>query len=234
MVSIFGDSYGPRAVGLPRQFAGADTTHTTHSISGRIARAANGPVPIPNANDPLDGAFTLTLQIGSSCSAIPDAEKTRVYDASIGQIPNRTELGHVVTLSGSRFLTGSYAPPGCTGNWMQSVSRIRRHRPGVVQPARRRRLAWRAHRRADVVGRVARDRRSCGRAVQQRFVDRGRWHRERVVLPDLIRRSVSLFTIHILSVNGPASELSSKMRALSARRESCRQRRAGTTTPGSH
>jgi hypothetical protein len=55
----------------------------------------------------LDGAFTLTLQIGSSCSAIPDAEKTRVYDASIGQIPNRTELGHVVTLSGSRFLTGS-------------------------------------------------------------------------------------------------------------------------------
>ena len=79
------------------------------------------PVPVPNANDPLDGAFTLTLQIGSSCSAIPDAEKTRVYDASIGQVPNRTDLGHVVTLSGARFLTGSictlasgmYAGIGC-------------------------------------------------------------------------------------------------------------------------
>jgi hypothetical protein len=70
------------------------------------------PLPVPNANDPLDGSFTLTLQIGSSCSAIPDAEKTRVYDASIGQVPNRTDLGHVVTLGGSRFLTGSICNSG--------------------------------------------------------------------------------------------------------------------------
>lgn len=68
------------------------------------------PVPVANANDPLDGTFRLALQIGSSCSALPEAERTRVYDASIGQIPNRTDLGHVVTLSGARFLTG----PICT------------------------------------------------------------------------------------------------------------------------
>jgi hypothetical protein len=67
-------------------------------------------VPVPNANDPLDGTFTLTLQIGSSCSAIPDAERTRVYEARIGQVANRTDLGHVVTLTGARFLTG----PICT------------------------------------------------------------------------------------------------------------------------
>jgi hypothetical protein len=67
-------------------------------------------VPVPNANDPLDGAFTLTLQIGASCSALPEAERTRVYDVSIGQVPNRTDLGHVVTLSGARFLSG----PICT------------------------------------------------------------------------------------------------------------------------
>ena len=78
-------------------------------------------VPVPHSNSPLDGAFTLTLQIGSSCSALPDAERTRVYDASIGQVANRTDLGHVVTLSGPRFLTGSictlasgrYAGMGC-------------------------------------------------------------------------------------------------------------------------
>src|SRR5262249_15017887 len=66
-----------------------------------------GAVPIPNPHDPLDGAFTLTLQIGSSCAALPEADRTRVYDASIGQVPNRTDLGHVVTLSGAHFLTGS-------------------------------------------------------------------------------------------------------------------------------
>jgi len=65
---------------------------------------------LPNANDTLDGAYTLTLQIGSSCSAIPDSEKTRVYQASIGQVANRTDLGHVVTLTGAHFLTG----PICT------------------------------------------------------------------------------------------------------------------------
>ena len=77
-------------------------------------------VPIPS-NSPLDGAFTLTLQIGSSCTALPDAERTRVYDASIGLVPNRLDLSHVVTLSGPRFLTGSictvasgrYAGIGC-------------------------------------------------------------------------------------------------------------------------
>src|SRR5262245_24066895 len=67
-------------------------------------------VPVPHPNDPLDGAFTLTLEIGSSCSALPEVERTRVYDAGIGQIPDRTDLGHVVTLSGAHFLTG----PICT------------------------------------------------------------------------------------------------------------------------
>jgi hypothetical protein len=67
-------------------------------------------LPVPNANDPLDGAYTLTLQIGSACSAIVDAEKTRVYEANIGQMANKTDLGHVVTLTGARFLTG----PICT------------------------------------------------------------------------------------------------------------------------
>ena len=67
-------------------------------------------LPVPNVIDPLDGAYTLTLQIGPSCSAIPDADKTRVYDATIGPVANRTDLGHVVTLTGARFLTG----PICT------------------------------------------------------------------------------------------------------------------------
>jgi hypothetical protein len=67
-------------------------------------------LPAPNFYNPLDGAYTLTLQIGSSCSAIPDAEKIRVYEASIGQVANRTDLGHLVTLTGAHFLTG----PICT------------------------------------------------------------------------------------------------------------------------
>ena len=90
-------------------------------------------VPIPNPNSPFDGAFTLTLQIGPSCSALPDAERTRVYDASIGQVPNRPDLPQVVTLSGAHFLSGPictlasgrYAGIGCNqflgsedGEWM--------------------------------------------------------------------------------------------------------------------
>jgi hypothetical protein len=67
--------------------------------------------PVPNANDPLDGTFTLTLQIGSSCSAIQDAEKTRVYEATIGPAANRTYLGHVVTLAGAHFLSGPICTP---------------------------------------------------------------------------------------------------------------------------
>ena len=82
-------------------------TRSTPSPSGSPVPPA---VPVPNVNDPLDAAYTLTLQIGSSCSAIPDADKTRVYEASIGQMANRTDLGHVVTLTGAHFLTG----PICT------------------------------------------------------------------------------------------------------------------------
>jgi hypothetical protein len=94
-------------------------TQTTPSQGG--SPPSTVPVAIPNPNDPLNGVFTLTLQIGSSCSALPDSERTRVYDASIGRIPNRTDLGSIVTLSGTRFLTGSictttlgtYAGIGC-------------------------------------------------------------------------------------------------------------------------
>jgi hypothetical protein len=72
--------------------------------------AATKPETLLNVNDPLDGAFTLTIQIGPSCSALPDAERTRVYDANIGHVANKTDPGHVVTLSGAPFLSG----PVCT------------------------------------------------------------------------------------------------------------------------
>jgi hypothetical protein len=67
--------------------------------------------PTPSQGyDDFSGAYKLTLEIGSSCEALPESERTRTYDASIGASPNPAYPGHVVTLSGARFLSG----PICT------------------------------------------------------------------------------------------------------------------------
>jgi hypothetical protein len=68
-------------------------------------------LPTPSQGyDDFNGAYKLTLEIGSSCEALPESERTRTYDASIGASPNQAYPGHVVTLSGARFLSG----PICT------------------------------------------------------------------------------------------------------------------------
>jgi len=90
--------------------AACDGSPSAPTRSTPLPASPSPALPVPKYSDPLDGAYTLTLQIGSSCSAIADADKTRVYDASIGRIANRADLGHVVTLTGAHFLTG----PICT------------------------------------------------------------------------------------------------------------------------
>jgi hypothetical protein len=72
--------------------------------------------PGPNTH-PLVGNYDLSVRLGDGCSAVPDAERTRTYHASIAY----KEAGlYVVTLDG-RFLTGAictaaggkYAGMGC-------------------------------------------------------------------------------------------------------------------------
>jgi hypothetical protein len=114
-----------------------------------------------------EGIDTLTLQIGSSCSAIPDAEKTRVYEASIGQIANRKDLGDVVTLTGAHFLTGPictlasgrFASIGCSQFFAsEDLDWVGFFLQNNNDPSARR-----AYRRTDVVRRLARDHRPCTR-----------------------------------------------------------------------
>jgi ECF sigma factor len=127
-----------------------------------------------------EGIDTLTLQIGSSCSAIPDAEKTRVYEASIGQIANRKDLGDVVTLTGAHFLTGPictlasgrFASIGCSQFFAsEDLDWVGFFLQNNNDPSARR-----AYRRTDVVRRLARDHRPCRGCVQQRVVDRRKRH----------------------------------------------------------
>ena len=60
-----------------------------------------------NPNNPLIGVYLLTLDIGSGCAVVPEAERTRKYTATIDYAGGGR---YVVTLSGGTFLTG----PICT------------------------------------------------------------------------------------------------------------------------
>lgn len=64
----------------------------------------------PGAPAPDNGsagiAYDMTLDIGSECAAVPEAERTRPYTA----VFNRATPNNVVTLSGATFLGG----PICT------------------------------------------------------------------------------------------------------------------------
>lgn len=64
------------------------------------------PGPVPGTH-PLAGVYTLELNIGSACAAVPAAEKTRRYTATIDYA---SEGRYVVTLSDATFLSG----PICT------------------------------------------------------------------------------------------------------------------------
>ncbi len=62
------------------------------------------PPPPPNSGtDPVPGSYTLTLDLGSGCQALPDVARTRTYTATI---ETRGEASYVVTLSGGTFLDG--------------------------------------------------------------------------------------------------------------------------------
>ena len=63
----------------------------------------------PHPPGTLAGLYTLTLNIGSGCAAVPEAERTRTYTATI----EYTSGGrYVVTLSDAMFLTGSICTAG--------------------------------------------------------------------------------------------------------------------------
>jgi hypothetical protein len=64
------------------------------------------PVPTPSpspVNHPFDGTYALTIEIGSSCTAVPESERTRAYTARFDRVGDGS---YVVTLSDANFLTG--------------------------------------------------------------------------------------------------------------------------------
>ena len=65
------------------------------------------PPPANPSTHPLVGSYSLTLNIGSGCAVIPEAERTRQYTAAIDYSGGGR---YVVTLSDATFLTG----PICT------------------------------------------------------------------------------------------------------------------------
>jgi len=69
--------------------------------------ASAPPSGLLNPSHPLAGRYTLTLDIGSQCAALPEAEKTRTYSAAIDYA---SDGRYVVTLGNATFLTG----PICT------------------------------------------------------------------------------------------------------------------------
>jgi hypothetical protein len=72
-------------------------------------QSANAPNTVPDlAANSIVGQYALTLDIGSSCSVIPEQERVSEYDAAIDSTGDGS---YVVTLGGDRFLSGSI----CTG-----------------------------------------------------------------------------------------------------------------------
>ena len=71
--------------------------------------AVPGPPPPDPVSGALTGAYALTVTVGAACDALPDAERTREYAASVAPGPRGF---YVVTLSEARFLSGT----ACTTN----------------------------------------------------------------------------------------------------------------------
>lgn len=76
------------------------------------------PPPPQAEDDALVGLYAMTLEISPECAAVPEAERTRRYAASIDR---RTDGEHVVSLDDASFLQGRvctigpgrYAGMGC-------------------------------------------------------------------------------------------------------------------------
>jgi hypothetical protein len=67
------------------------------------------PTPLPSpAGSTIPGVYSLTLDIGSGCAVVPEADRVRSYTATIAYAADGR---YVVTLSGAKFLTGLI----CTG-----------------------------------------------------------------------------------------------------------------------
>jgi hypothetical protein len=49
----------------------------------------------------------MTLSVGSQCDVLPETERTRTYSATINSVAQNPYGQDVVTLGGSRFLSGS-------------------------------------------------------------------------------------------------------------------------------
>ena len=69
--------------------------------------ASNPPPPRPSTPPPtgsaIVGSYAMTLMLGPSCSAVPEAQRVRRYSAHIDPVGSGR---YVVTLSGSTFLSG--------------------------------------------------------------------------------------------------------------------------------
>jgi hypothetical protein len=65
--------------------------------------------PQPDPAHPLVGSYVVTLQLGSTCTAVPEADRTRKYAASIAYTGSGP---YIVTLTGATFLTGLICTAG--------------------------------------------------------------------------------------------------------------------------
>ena len=66
------------------------------------APPAPAPTPVP-ATHPYTGTYAMTLTIGSSCTVVPEAERTRAYTARFDRV---SDGSYVVSLSDALFLHG--------------------------------------------------------------------------------------------------------------------------------
>ena len=88
-------------------FAACDSHPQAPTSLGPSQATPPTPGPPNPGNNPLIGLYTLTLDIGSGCAVVPEAERTRKYTATI----DHADRGrYVVTLHDGTFLTG----PICT------------------------------------------------------------------------------------------------------------------------
>lgn len=98
MVALVGCARDPQA---PTPIAPPPTT-----LAAPVAPPPTPPPSSPSGNA-LGGSYAMTLDIGSGCGVVPEAERIRKYTATIDQ---GGDGRYVVTLSDARFLTG----PICT------------------------------------------------------------------------------------------------------------------------
>ncbi len=76
--------------------------------SAPVTPAPPPPVPDPGAY-PLAGSYAVTLDIGTGCPVVPEAERSRKYSATIGYSGGGR---YVVTLNDATFLTGAICTAG--------------------------------------------------------------------------------------------------------------------------